>query len=127
MDTRNLKPILDWAKTTDLDEVSFRRHGESIEFQLEGAVSVPDSVFPPCSLAPVTAREVGIFRADGQGKAVGVEEGATVKPGQVLGYIETGKSRHPVKADQGGKVVSSKVEDGQPVEFGQPLYFIQPG
>ena len=126
MDTKNLKPILDWAKGTDLDEVSIRKGNDSIEFQLEGALNVVDSVFPPCSLSPITASEVGIFRADGQGKAVRIEEGSAVSKGQIIGYIETGMNRHPVKSGQAGKIVAAKIEDGQAVEFGQPLFFVQP-
>jgi len=126
MDTKKLKPILDWAKSTDLEEVSFRKNEESLEFQLEGAVNAPQSVFPPCSLSAITASEVGIFRAEGQGTAVNAEEGCAVSSGQVVGYIETGSNRHPVKSDTTGKIISAKIEDGQPVEFGQPLFFVQP-
>ncbi len=126
MDTKNLKSILDWAKGTDLDEVSFSKGGESLGFQIEGAPTVPESVFPGCTLSPITASDVGIFRADGQGKAICIEEGSSVSSGQVVGYIETGMNRRPVKAAQAGKVVSAKIEDGQPVEFGQPLFFVQP-
>jgi len=126
MDTRTLKPILDWARRTDLEEVSLRRGEEAIEFQLEGAITTPPSIFPPCSLSPVTARDVGIFRADGQGEASRVEEGDSVTNGQILGHIETGKARHPVRGEADGKIVAAKIEDGQPVEYGQPLFFIQP-
>lgn len=126
MDTRKLKPILDWARSTDLEEVALRTGEEAIEFQLEGAVSAPASIFPPCSLSPVTAREVGIFRADGQGEASRAEEGDSVAAGKILGHIETGRKRHPVVSEAAGKIVAVKIEDGQPVEYGQPLFFIQP-
>ena len=47
--------------------------------------------------------------------------GSTIEAGQVIGLIESMKIRYEVKADKGGVVAETLVEDGEAVEFGQPL------
>jgi acetyl-CoA carboxylase biotin carboxyl carrier protein len=51
--------------------------------------------------------------------------GDAVEAGQTLFIIEAMKTMNPVPAPRGGKVVSIVVGDGQPVEFGEPLAFIE--
>ncbi|MFH2205105.1 MAG: biotin/lipoyl-containing protein [Elusimicrobiota bacterium] len=126
MNKRTLQDVADWMKTTDLARVSYRRAGETIEFSLEDAPSAAESAFPPCRLIPVSAREVGLFRPGPLGTAGGIEKGSEVKEGAVLGLIAAGKEQHEVKAPAAGRIISALVEDGDPVEYGQPLFFIQP-
>ncbi len=126
MNTRNLQAVADWMKSTDLLTVSYRSNGEAIELSLDDAPAAPESAFPPCRLVPVTAQEVGLFRFSPLGKAQRAEKGAEVKKGQALGLIAAGKTEHPVKAPESGRIVSALIEDGDPVEYGQPIFFIQP-
>mgnify|MGYP000078848448 CR=1 FL=1 len=47
---------------------------------------------------------------------------ADVRPGQVIGYIESMKLMNDVVAEQSGRVTDVLVEDGAPVDYGQPLF-----
>lgn len=120
------KAVIDWMRTTDLAELSYRRGEDAVQLRLEEAGPAPDAGFPPCALVPVTSPEVGIFRSSDIGKPLGVEKGKPVKEGDVLGLIETGTSKHKVKAAAAGRLVSVLIEDGKAVEYGQPLFFVRP-
>jgi len=51
--------------------------------------------------------------------------GAAIEEGQVIGLIESMKIRYEVKAEKGGVVAETLVEDGEAVEYGQPLARLQ--
>ena len=70
---------------------------------------------------------VGTFyRAPSPGAPPFVEEGDTVSKGQVLCIIEALKVMNEIESDINGKVVKILVENGQPVEYGQELFYIEP-
>ena len=74
----------------------------------------------------ITSPMVGTFyRAPSPGAAPFVEVGDTVKKGQVIGIIEAMKPLNEVEADQDGVVKAFAAENGQPVEFGQPLVYLE--
>lgn len=69
---------------------------------------------------------VGTFyRAPSPGAPPFVEEGDTVSKGQVLCIIEALKVMNEIESDVDGKVVKILVENGQPVEYGQELFYIE--
>ena len=47
---------------------------------------------------------------------------AEVRPGQIIGYIESMKLMNDVIAEEGGRVTDVLIEDGAPVEYGQALF-----
>ncbi len=55
-----------------------------------------------------------------------VKLGDVVKVGQVLCIIEAMKLMNEIESDEGGEIVRSYVESGQPVEYGQSLFAIKP-
>ncbi|WP_457641223.1 acetyl-CoA carboxylase biotin carboxyl carrier protein [Persephonella sp.] len=70
---------------------------------------------------------VGTFyRAPSPGAPPFVEEGDMVSKGQVLCIIEALKVMNEIESDVNGKVVKILVENGQPVEYGQELFYIEP-
>ena len=70
---------------------------------------------------------VGTFyRAPSPGAPPFVEEGDTVSKGQVLCIIEALKVMNEIESDVDGKIVKILVENGQPVEYGQELFYIEP-
>ena len=74
----------------------------------------------------ITSPMAGTFyRAPSPGAAPFVEVGDTVKKGQVIGIIEAMKLLNEVEADQDGVVKAFAAENGQPVEFGQPLVYLE--
>jgi len=54
-----------------------------------------------------------------------VEEGQSVKIGQVLLIIEAMKTMNEITADKNGKVKKIFVKNESPVEFGEPLVLIE--
>ncbi len=48
--------------------------------------------------------------------------GAEIKPGQVVGSIESMKLMNEVTADAAGRITDILIEDGTPVEYGQTLF-----
>ena len=70
---------------------------------------------------------VGTFyRAPSPGAPPFVEEGDIVSKGQVLCIIEALKVMNEIESDVDGKIVKILVENGQPVEYGQELFYIEP-
>ena len=126
MENKALQQVMDWMRTTDLAEVSYRRGEEGVGFRLDTAPPAAPASFPACSLVPVVSPEVGIYRAGPAGSAGRVEKGAVVAEGAALGLIEVGTRKAALKAPAAGRVVSALIEDGKPVEYGQPLFFIKP-
>jgi acetyl-CoA carboxylase biotin carboxyl carrier protein len=55
-----------------------------------------------------------------------VSEGEIVEPGKVVALIETMKLFNEVTADLFGKVTRIAVADGDLVELGQELVYVQP-
>lgn len=77
----------------------------------------------PPEIAPEEARMllatmVGIFHHSDPPLPYAAE----VRPGQVIGYIESMKLMNDVIAEEGGRVTDVLVEDGAPVEYGQALF-----
>ena len=55
-----------------------------------------------------------------------VREGDVIKEGQILCIIEAMKLMNEIESKASGRIVKILVENGQPVEYGQPLLFIDP-
>ena len=50
--------------------------------------------------------------------------GDSIRPGQVVGAIESMKLMNDVRSDAGGVVKNVLVDDGVPVEYGQALFIL---
>ena len=75
---------------------------------------------------PVTSPMVGTFyKASSPDAKPFVELGSVIKEGDVVCIIEAMKLMNEIEADASGKVVEICVEDGQPVEFGQVLMYVE--
>ena len=69
---------------------------------------------------------VGTFyKAPSAGAPPFVEVGGLVAQGEVVCIIEAMKLMNEIESDFSGKVVEICVEDGQPVEYGQVLMYIE--
>ena len=55
-----------------------------------------------------------------------VEEGDTIKSGQVLCIIESMKIMNEIESEHNGMIKKILVNNSDPVEFNQPLYDIEP-
>lgn len=74
---------------------------------------------------PITSPMVGTFyRSSSPDSDPFVEVGSVVSEGQTVCIIEAMKLMNEIESDSAGKVVEICVEDGQPVEFGQVLMYV---
>ena len=124
MDTKLISEVTNWMKTTDLAEFCYEENGNCIEIKTEEAL--PEPAQYTCSLTAVTAPAVGIYHAADKGKNLILSEGQTVQEGTPLGLVETVSKKHKITAPVAGKLRVVAAQEGQAVEFGLPLFFIEP-
>lgn len=75
---------------------------------------------------PITSPMVGTFyTSPSPDSSPFVSVGASVNAGDVVCIIEAMKMMNEIKAEVSGKVTEICVEDGQPVEFGQVLMYVE--
>lgn len=75
---------------------------------------------------PITSPMVGTFyKSPSPDSEPFVKIGTVVEEGQVVCIIEAMKLMNEIETDVSGKVVEILVEDGQPVEFGQVLMYVE--
>lgn len=97
----------------------------------------------PAAQAPVSAPAPAVKEAEVKGKAITspmvgtfyaasspdatpfVEIGSTVNVGDVVCIIEAMKLMNEIKAEQAGKVVQICVKNGDPIEYGQVLMYVE--
>lgn len=75
---------------------------------------------------PLTSPMVGTFySAPSPDAKPFVEVGQTVSQGDVVCIVEAMKLMNEIEAEVSGKIIEICVKDGQPVEFGQVLMYIE--
>lgn len=75
---------------------------------------------------PITSPMVGTFyKSPSPDSDPFVSVGASVKPGDVVCIVEAMKMMNEIESEVSGKIVEICVEDGQPVEFGQVLMYVE--
>ena len=81
---------------------------------------------PEAKSKAITSPMVGTFYAASSPEAAPfVEVGSTVNVGDVVCIIEAMKLMNEIKAEQAGKVVQICVKNGDPIEFGQVLMYVE--
>lgn len=145
IDKQYIQELADLLNENNLTEISVKKDGKEVVIKKEKEVVVGVSTaavtasIPASSGAeafvctpiekkgkPITSPMVGTFyKAPSPDAKPFVELGATVKEGQVVCIIEAMKLMNEIEADAAGKIVEICVEDGQPVEFGQVLMYVE--
>ena len=75
---------------------------------------------------PITSPMVGAFyAAPSPGSEPYVKVGDVVKAGQVVCIVEAMKLMNEIESEVSGKVVQICVEDGQSVEYGQVMMYVE--
>ena len=75
---------------------------------------------------PITAPMVGTFYCSpSPGDAPFVKTGDNVSVGQIVCIIEAMKLMNEIEADSSGKITEICVKDGEGVEFGQVLMYVE--
>jgi acetyl-CoA carboxylase biotin carboxyl carrier protein len=145
IDKQYIQELADLLSENNLTEISVKEGEKEIVIKKEkevvaGALSAAVSAAIPASSGaeafvctpiekkgkPVTSPMVGTFyKAPSPDAKPFVELGLTIKEGQVVCIIEAMKLMNEIEADASGKIVEICVEDGQPVEFGQVLMYVE--
>ena len=149
MDIRKVKKLIEMLENSNLEEIEIQEGEESVRL-VKGNSGVPSSSYaqpaampqnsPPKSSdesAPETIKEedkdgnfitspmVGTFYASASpGSKPFVSVGDTVNEGDVVCIVEAMKMMNEIKSEFSGKIISIKVENSEPVEYGQALFEI---
>ena len=124
MDTKLVKEVTDWLKTTDLAEFCYGKDGNSIEIKTREALPEPAQF--ESSLVSVCSPAVGIYHTAEKGKTLALSQGQKVAQAEPLGWVETVGKKHKITSPCAGKLQAICVQEGAVVEFGLPLFFIEP-
>ncbi len=90
------------------------------------AASQTETAAPAKKGTPVTSPMVGTFyKSPSPDADPFVKVGSEVKQGDVVCIVEAMKMMNEIESEVSGKVVEICVEDGQPVEFGQVLMYVE--
>ncbi len=88
--------------------------------------STAEASAPAKKGTPITSPMVGTFyKSPSPDAAPFVNAGSSVKQGDVVCIIEAMKMMNEIKSEISGKITEICVEDGQPVEFGQVLMYVE--
>lgn len=86
----------------------------------------PTASEPAKKGTPITSPMVGTFyKSPSPDADAFVSVGSAIKAGDVVCIVEAMKMMNEIKSEISGKVVEICVEDGQPVEFGQVLMYVE--
>jgi len=81
---------------------------------------------PASKGTPITSPMVGAFyAAPAPGAKPFVKVGDTVSAGQVVCIVEAMKLMNEIESEVSGKIIEICVEDGQSVEYGQVLMYVE--
>lgn len=142
-DIEKVRELLESLENSSVEELELETEGLKIKVKFkreEGVVVTPPQtplasepspaekeVQPEENYYVVESPMVGTFyRAPAPGAEPFVKEGDYVEKGQTLCIIEALKVMNEIESEVSGIVRKILVENGQPVEFGQPLFYIEP-
>ncbi len=95
--------------------------------QLAPVVNKPATPTPDKKWVEVTSPMVGTFyRSPAPDEPPFASAGDRIKLGQTVCIIEAMKLMNEIEAESAGQVMEVLVENGQPIEFGQILMYLDP-
>ena len=145
MDIEYIKQIADVMDEKSLTELSIEDNGQKIslkkgeiaqktqsapaeELKKQPVEEVAESNIPQQAkkATAITSPMVGTFyNSSSPDSEPFVRVGDIIRPGQVVCIIEAMKLMNEIEADVSGRVVEICVENGQTIEFGQVLMYIE--
>jgi acetyl-CoA carboxylase biotin carboxyl carrier protein len=133
LDPETLRSLLHQLESTDIDELEVVQGDSRVFLRREpghrGTYVRDEPAEAPLTdpAFAITAPLTGVFwgRPSPEQSAF-VSEGEFVEPGQVVALIETMKLFNEVTADVFGKVTRIAVADGDLVELGEELLYVEP-
>jgi acetyl-coA carboxylase, biotin carboxyl carrier protein len=141
-----IEKLVKLVSESDLTELTLEEGEEAIVVRKEKTVVQAQTIMPQAPAAapaqsaapaeekkedapkgkPITSPMVGTFYlASSPGAKPFVEVGATVSTGQVVCIIEAMKLMNEIESEVSGKVTQICVKDGEAVEYGQVLMYVE--
>jgi biotin carboxyl carrier protein len=133
LDTELLRRLLRRLESTDVDELDLVTETSRLYVRRDMNRRSAGSATPPEQShrgrgVPVLAPLTGVFYGRSEPTSPPLAAlGDRVEAGQVVALIETMKLFNEVSAEVGGEVVAVVAHDGELVEVGQAIMFIEPG
>ena len=151
MDIRKVKKLIEMLENSNLEEIEIQEGEESVRLVKSNGniknISSAQSIAVPQTSTPIvpveesqseeevnqeseegnliTSPMVGTFYASASpGTKPFINVGDLVAEGDVVCIVEAMKMMNEIKSEFSGKVVSIKVENSEPVEYGQALFEI---
>ena len=94
--------------------------------QVQSSVSVEESQKPAQKGKAITSPMVGTFYVSSSPETEPfVEVGSEVKEGDVVCIIEAMKLMNEIKSEYSGKIIQICVKNGDPIEYGQVLMYVE--
>ena len=150
MDIRKVKKLIEMLENSNLEEIEIQEGEESVRLVKSNGnlsnISTTQSIEVPQNYAPlspleenqpadvgqeaeegnfITSPMVGTFYASASpGTKPFINVGDLVAEGDVVCIVEAMKMMNEIKSEFSGKVVSIKVENSEPVEYGQAIFEI---
>ena len=136
----NVKELINLLTENDLTEISVKNGDKEIVIKKESptvaavqpaampavTTSQKPEVVANTSRRAITSPMVGTFySAPSPTEAPYVEVGSTVSEGQTVCIIEAMKLMNEIESDISGKITEICVQNGENVEFGQPLMYVE--
>lgn len=143
-DKEYIEELSDLLCKHDLTEIFLKDGEKEISIRKETTLSTAQQVVAaPVAVAETDAKSSEASKVKSKGKAITspmvgtfykasspgakpfVEVGQTISEGEVVCVIEAMKLMNEIEADTSGKIIEICVDDGQPVEFGQVLMYVE--
>lgn len=140
-----IEKLVELVSQSSLSELTLEDADKAIVIKKENTVVTAQTVMPQMMAAPVapvaekaevkeeapkgtpvTSPMVGTYYSSpSPGAKKFVEIGSTISTGQVVCIIEAMKLMNEIESEVSGKVTKICVEDGQAVEYGQVLMYVE--
>ncbi len=150
MDIRKVKKLIEMLENSNLEEIEIQEGEESVRLVKGNSrvyssshaqpAAMPQDTPPTSSFDKSDPKDieeenkdgnfinspmVGTFYASASpGSKPFVNVGDTVNEGDVVCIVEAMKMMNEIKSEFSGKIISIKVENSEPVEYGQALFEI---
>ena len=152
MDIRKIKKLIELVEESGITELEVQEEEGTVRISRAAPAVAPAAIqYAAAPVAPVAAPAVApaaaapaeapaaeisghqvrspmvgtFYRSPSPEAKAFVEVGQTVKVGDALCIVEAMKLMNEIESEFSGKIVEICVEDGQPVEFGQVLMYIE--
>ena len=137
-DIKYLKELIALLTDNGLTEISISEGEDGVTIRKEASNPVKYTVEPAAiqneEQAPqtdetqrksITAPMVGTFYSSADSETPLAEVGQTIQQGDVVCVIEAMKLMNEIESEVSGKIVEICVKDGDPVEYGQVLMYLE--